>query len=348
MGRMDVQTWVSQLLGHSDFSMQPLAGDASFRRYIRIKLAHTSYMLMDAPPEKEDSTPFVQITDLLAAGGVNVPSIIGKDLGLGYLLLQDFGDTLLAHVLKADSVQHWYRKALAQLLPLQAIAAPTVAPYDRARLQAEIDLFTQWFVPQLLQLDIDPATNTMLQQTFATIVDACVEQPVVLVHRDYHCRNLMVVEGCDDIGVIDYQDALLGPITYDAVSLLRDAYVVWEPAIIEGLVADFYAMLCAERKLCGVTLADFSHGFNMMAMQRHLKVLGIFVRLKQRDGKSGYMNDLPLVLAYLLSESRLLPELQTFSQWLEQVVVPRYEQVLPEHTAVLQAHLARLTPQHKA
>jgi aminoglycoside/choline kinase family phosphotransferase len=294
-------------------SLRPASADASFRRYFRIDArtdaarpagAAASFIIMDAPPAHENCRPFVDVAALLRDGGVQAPEVLAWDEPNGFMLLTDLGDrTLLAEVQSLDLTQGaaqrrtetLYRAALAELVQLQRIPVQEQVPaYDRALLQRELDLFTEWYVGRHCGVTLTERQQTQLARCFELILQTCEQQAAVLVHRDYHSRNLMV--GADARpGVLDFQDAVRGPVSYDLVSLLRDAYIEWdEPQQIDWAVR--YWELARK---AGVPVPEdfglFWRDFEWMGLQRHLKVLGIFARLHHRDGKDGYLKDLPLV-----------------------------------------------------
>jgi aminoglycoside/choline kinase family phosphotransferase len=340
-------TWVQQQLNDTMLTIHPLAGDASFRRYARIHSNYKTYMLMDAPPEKEDSQPFVAIDQWLDTHGVRVPHIIASDLSQGFILLEDFGDTLLSQVLSDKTVDQYYQQAMDQLLQLQQLPlndpAQQLPAYDFDKLMQEMSLFDQWFVEKYLNIELTPDEQQLLLQTYALLANTALAQPQVVVHRDYHSRNLMVLQNqtnLDDktLGVIDFQDAVVGAYTYDLISILRDAYVQWPANRVNEWMQYFWQHLPASQTATK-TLTDFTREFDFMAAQRHLKVLGIFIRLNLRDGKTGYMKDIPLVFHYLLQEIRQYPELQAFNGFLQQRILPAFLQNQPQSRAVLEGLL---------
>ncbi len=313
--------WLDHLdpaLGLRTPTLRPASSDASFRRYFRVDAAPASappepapgamttapasYIVMDAPPDREDCRPFVQVAALLAAQGVNAPRIVAQDLAQGFLLLSDFGNTTYADALgqTGADIPALYDDALATLVRLQqASPGDTLPPYDRARLLAEMQLFPQWYVGRHLAKSLTAKEEQVLQAAFDRLIGAALAQPAVLVHRDYHCRNLMVLArpGANP-GVLDFQDAVVGPITYDLVSLLRDAYVEWP----EARQIDWAARYWDLARVAGLPVPDrfdvFWQDLEWMGLQRSLKVLGIFARLCHRDGKSRYLADLPVVLRH--------------------------------------------------
>lgn len=344
-------SWVQQQLNDPQLRIEPLAGDASFRRYARIytqsldsaqsqaqaqaQSQANTFMLMDAPPDKEDSQPFIEIANWLDQHQVRVPHIIAKDLQQGFILLEDFGDTLLSQVLTPETVDQYYQQAMDQLLQLQAIPVndTPLPPYSHDKLMQEMSLFDDWFIRQYLNINLTAAEQQILTDTYTLLANTALAQPQVVVHRDYHSRNLMLLSQQNTLGIIDFQDAVIGAYTYDLISILRDAYVQWSPAQVKQWMQYFWQHLPASQTT-DKTLTDFAREFDFMAAQRHLKVLGIFIRLNLRDGKTGYMKDLPLVLHYLYQETRDYPELAAFNAFLQQRIVPAFVQQQPESRAL--------------
>lgn len=332
----ELHLWVRQNLNQPEAELVPLAGDASFRRYFRASAQGRTWMVMDAPPPQEDCQPFVALQSWLAAQQVRVPALLAADLARGFVLLEDLGNTLLSQVIQADNASALYSQAMNQLIHLQKAALPPALPeYDAARLMAELRLFDQWFLPALLQLTLRPEEQALLEQTYQLLVDSALEQPQVLVHRDFHARNLMVLDQEAALGIIDFQDAVAGPVTYDLVSLLRDAYVAWPDELVRGWVHLYWQRAQIAGLMPAVAERTVQRWFDWMGAQRHLKVLGIFVRLSVRDGKHGYLGDLHRVLAYLLAECRPYPELGAFVAWLEQRVQPVFAERLAQRLDAL-------------
>jgi hypothetical protein len=342
--RQALYEWASAyVIAHKNIEPQQLtvvSGDASFRRYFRLHHANGSFIAVDAPPDKENSRPFVAIAQALFAHGVKVPEVIAADFDLGFMLLSDFGDVLLCPSLTNDTVDGLYRLAMTELVHLQSCPAPsnyTLPPYDHAKLMTEMALFKDWFVAQYLGLTLNDDEIALIDRTCQQIADAVDQQPVVFVHRDYHSRNLMVLPD-GGMGIIDFQDAVTGAITYDLVSLLRDAYIEWPTAQVQGWVEDFRQLLQANGQITHVNSEQFLQWFDWMGAQRHLKVVGIFARLSLRDGKHGYLNDIPLVFKYLLDEIKGYSLLQPFYQWVIEKIVPPYLQKNPQAASYLAAH----------
>ncbi|MEN8400291.1 aminoglycoside phosphotransferase family protein [Acinetobacter towneri] len=318
-----IQTWITSVLGSDQFETHFLAGDASFRRYARIKLNNKTFMLMDAPPEKEDCGPFVTIDEFFAAHGVRVPKIVAKDLTQGFLLLEDFGDVLLSTLLNDQTVDDYYAQCFKQLIQLQGIDGTAHFPeYSYDKLISEMELLTDWLLPAL-QIQPTAEESALIKRTFAILANAALAQPQVIVHRDFHSRNLMKINDDTELGVIDFQDAVIGADTYDLISITRDAYVQWNAEHVYRWFKMFYDLLPEVSKQ-DRDFEQFKKDADMMAIQRHIKILGIFVRLFERDGKSGYLKDLPRVMWYLLEESKPYPELQPFMHFIHTTVMPKF------------------------
>ena len=298
-----LQGWLSQELSTNDFELAPASADASFRRYFRVTRGGDSFIAMDAPPEKEDSHPFVAIDRLLEQQGVNVPHIHALDLERGFLLLGDFGDRHFLSALNDNSVEGLYDDAMRSLLKIQHTPAASLPRYDRQLLWREMELFRDWFLDTHLGLSLDGAQHALLDSCFEALTRNALEQPQVFVHRDYHSRNLMVTAN-ENPGILDFQDAVAGAVTYDLVSLLRDAYIAWPRQRVEHWALDYRDRAVAAGILGAVDDRTFLRWFDLMGIQRQLKVIGIFARLNHRDGKPGYLDDIPRVLDYLLQAGR--------------------------------------------
>lgn len=318
-----IQTWLQATLQSDQFEINFLAEDASFRRYARIKLQNKTYMLMDAPPEKEDCAPFVNIDEFFDKNGVRVPHIVAKDLTLGLLLLEDFGDVVLSTLLNDKTVDEYYAQSFKQLIELQQVDGQAHLPaYSYEKLMTEMRLLTEWMLPSLKIQPTEQQLET-IEQAFDFLAIEASQQPQVIVHRDFHSRNLMKIENEQELGVIDFQDAVIGADTYDLISITRDAYVQWNAERVYQWFEVFYNLLPASAKE-NRTFEQFKRDADLMAIQRHIKILGIFVRLFERDGKSGYLKDLPRVMWYLLEESQGYDELNDFMQFIRDVVMPKF------------------------
>ena len=321
-----LREWLHETLPTPPERIAPASSDASFRRYFRVWYDGQTRVVMDAPPDKEDCRPFVAIAQAMRGLGLNTPEILSGDLDLGLLLLTDFGSRQYLPELDAHSVSHLYGDALAALARLQVggdPASPLLPPYDLALLHREMELFREWFLGRLLGLALNAEEQQILDQTFALLADNALEQPRVWVHRDYHSRNLMITDP-DNPGVLDFQDAVVGAVTYDLVSLLRDCYVAWPRQQVESWALDYRARLRA-LGMGGLDDAEqFLRWFDLMGVQRHLKASGIFARLYLRDGKSGYLQDIPRTLGYVLEVASRYAELADLQYLLQAHSVDRW------------------------
>jgi len=318
--------WLTHDLELKITQFVPASADASFRRYFRVSHDNRCFIVMDAPPEKEDTQPFIKVAELFKLADANVPDIIAKDIQQGFLLLEDFGATNLFDRLNESSVDILYRCALNALVSLQKNIDPTqsfLPHYTPELLQTELNLFPEWFLQQQCHLSLTKEHIALIETTNQFLIQSACQQNQVCVHRDFHSRNLMHIDD-DNLGIIDFQDAVIGPITYDAVSLLRDCYIEWPENKVNHLLHDYF-LQCQATGLVSVDYASFKRDFDLMGIQRHLKVLGIFSRLNIRDGKSGYLADIPLTLNYVLKVSQNYPELQEFHQFLSNIVLPASE-----------------------
>ncbi len=295
------------------------SADASFRRYYRARTATASYIVMDAPPAHEDCRPFVHIARLFRAAGANTPEILAENLDEGFLLLTDFGNTTYLSALNEQTADRLYRDANAELVNIQLASRPGELPdYDEALLRRELMLFPDWYLAKHLKVELTDAQRQVMDQTFAAILANNLAQPRVYVHRDWHSRNLMVTTE-NNPGVLDFQDAVYGPITYDLASIYKDAYIRWD----EDRVLDWLVRYWQAARQAGLPVAadfgDFYRDFEWMGVQRHIKVLGIFARLYYRDGKSGYLKDMPLVMDYLRRACERFNALRPFMRLLDEL-----------------------------
>lgn len=294
--------WFSSLYPGQPFTLAPASADASFRRYFRATFADgTTQVIMDAPPRQEDCKPFLHVGKLFEQAGTHVPHVYAQDLNQGFLLLSDLGHTTYLQALKADNAKLLYAAATDALIRIQLASKPDqLPPYDEALLRRELNLFPEWYITRHLGVTLTAKQQAKLEQVFERVLANNLAQPSVYVHRDYHSRNLMLVPD-NNPGILDFQDAVYGPITYDLASLFKDAYIKWEePEIIDWLVCYWQ-----NARKAGLPVRDdfgeFYRDYEMMGVQRHIKVLGIFARLYHRDGKDGYLKDMPLVMSYLHS-----------------------------------------------
>jgi aminoglycoside/choline kinase family phosphotransferase len=311
--------WLGTHLGAVAFEIKPASADASFRRYFRVTRRDAqSLIAMDAPPEREDCRPFVQVAALMRAAGVNAPQVIAQDLERGFLLLTDLGATTYLAALNEGNADRLYADAIEALIRWQLASREDVLPpYDEALLRRECDLFPEWYVARHLGAPLSGAQSAILSDIVSLLVARALSQPAVFVHRDYMPRNLIVSE--PNPGVIDFQDAVRGPITYDMVSLTRDAFVSWE----EERVIDWAARFWEKARRRGLPVdpdfGTFYRDFEWMGLQRHLKVLGIFARIHYRDGKRGYLEDTPRFLNYARAVAGRYRELAPLARLLDEI-----------------------------
>ena len=293
--------WLDNL-GYRDYTLSIASEDASFRSYYRVGQGADSWILMDAPPEKESCERFIVVANKLRGAKLSAPEIVEQNSAQGFLLLTDFGGTDYLSILDTKTEGHLYADALAALLKMQtAIECDDLPVYDENLLAQEMDLFRDCFLRDLLGIELDESQQMQWASIKNTLIQNALEQPQVFVHRDYHSRNLMKIDN-NNPGILDFQDAVKGPITYDLVSLLRDCYIAWPPDRVNQLALDFYE-IARVNKLVDVKPAKFLRWFNLMGIQRHLKAIGIFARLKLRDAKDGYLKDIPRTLEYIKQAS---------------------------------------------
>jgi aminoglycoside/choline kinase family phosphotransferase len=317
--------WLRNDLGRTVRTIEPASADASFRRYFRARIDDTSYIAMDAPPPRENVRPFLAVAGLLRKAGVQTPEIFAADAGRGFVLLGDFGNRCYLDGLDAESADALYADALDTLVRLQTgvnLETSGLPRYDERLLRTELEIFREWFLGKLLGMDLQAAEAALLDDAWRLLVDSALEQPRVCVHRDYHSRNLMVT-GQANPGVLDFQDAVIGPVTYDAVSLLRDCYIAWPAARVDAWLDGYRATLRDLGLIDAAGAERFRRWFDLMGMQRHLKAVGIFSRLKLRDGKSGYLKDIPRTLGYVAEAGRAYPQLSGFLDFLDTRVLSR-------------------------
>lgn len=312
--------WISTIFPGKQFSLVPASADASFRRYFRVTMDDQTLIAMDAPPQQEDCTPFLHVADILSQADVHVPKVLAKDLKQGFLLLSDLGNITFLQALNAqpEKAHSLYQEATDALIKMQlAQQTDTLPEYDEALLTNELNLFPDWYVAKHLETNLTADQQNIFASTFDQILQNVLSQPKVFVHRDYHSRNLMVTT--PNPGVIDFQDAVYGPITYDLVSLLKDAYIRWD----EEYILDWTIRYWEKARKAGLPVttdfALFYRDFEWMGVQRHIKVLGIFARLYHRDGKDSYLNDMPLVMEYLRKTCERYHELHHFLNVLDEL-----------------------------
>jgi len=323
-----IHDWLARDLGMKPERVEPASADASFRRYFRAFNNGATYIVMDAPPGKEDVRPYLKVTRLLESLGAHVPHVHQADTDRGLLLLEDLGGThYLSRFNAGEDPERLYGDALRVLADIQVRgrnAAAELPPYDREPLAREVALMPEWFLGRHLSVGLSGVESRMIARTFEFLVEEALAQPTVFVHRDFHSRNLMVVADRNP-GIIDFQDALRGPVGYDLVSLLKDCYISWPRERVVRWVSGYRALLRSKGDagawLSGADDTEFLRWFDLIGVQRHVKVLGVFARLWYRDGKAGYLRDLPLTLEYVRDTCTRYPELGEFGRFLEERVV---------------------------
>ncbi len=317
-----------QLDNAEDLAWEAIRGDAGFRRYFRVNTQKENLLAVYAPPTTENNQGFVDIDRYLIQHGVSVPKIFEYERECGFMLIEDFGEALLYSDLNENNAASRYEKAIEALLKIQVLPVDeNIFPeYSREVLLKEMSLFQDWFVAQNLNYTLSQAEHALINSSFEFILQSNLSQPKVIVHRDYHSRNLVQRDG-DLPGIIDFQDAVIGPLTYDVVSLFRDCYVEWPQEKVEAWALDYFE---AAKRLglvdANVDAARFLQWFDLMGLQRHIKVLGIFSRLCIRDGKHAYLKDLPLVNRYVLRVAEQYDELSAFVAWYKEALLPRFQQ----------------------
>ncbi|MGP4715440.1 aminoglycoside phosphotransferase family protein [Psychrobacter sp. T6-6] len=340
-----LEQWLQQVFTGKAFNLESLPGDASARRYHRIQLSEankpesTRYIVMDSADEQDAMRQFINVAKLMSPV-INVPTLVAQNLEKGFLVLQDFGATEFAHLLTdaaSAQINDYYQLAMQTLVALQTVPVETaksghqLPDYDTALLDREMTLFSEWFIPYI-GVDLN---ETVWESLKTALINAILLQPLVVVHRDYHSRNLMQDQAdTSRLGVIDFQDAVIGSYTYDLVSLVRDAYVEWPESQVSTWINDFWQLQQQNSLSTADTASQFENDVNVMGVQRHLKVLGIFIRLSERDGKDRYLADIPKVMRDLIIELSWLAEqgsddialaVRPFNQWLQKTILPAYQ-----------------------
>jgi aminoglycoside/choline kinase family phosphotransferase len=325
-----MQDWLSTLsiFKKDSFSLpEPASSDASFRRYFRIKSDDKSLIIMDAPPENESCDAFIAVSKQLSSIGLNVPQVLAQDLTRGFLLLTDLGTQTYLSVLNEDNAEELYSNALQSLVILQTKGktfSNQLPVYTAELLSQEMALFDDWLGKKHLDMGMNKIENLAWQQLQNTLINSANAQPQVYVHRDYHSRNLMFTEPDNqqsNPGILDFQDALKGPLTYDAVSMLKDCYITWDARQVTEWSREYFLMLCEVNLLSKHEWSEFQKSFDLMGVQRHLKASGIFARLYHRDGKVNYLDDIPATLDYLVSSAEKYHEMNFLIDWVEKMQV---------------------------
>lgn len=329
-----LEHWLDMQFLDASIQIHPMKNDASFRHYYRCTINTSSYVVMDAPPDKENSEAFFKITQILSQFNILVPKIMAYDKQNGFMVLSDFGDTWLLEVLTASTPSEalaWYQKAITDLVQFQQIDTQplkigieyTLPLFDAAHIMLELSEFNEWFIDSLLMISLNTNEKEVIENMKAVLVQSALQEPQVVIHLDYHSRNLMVLpEG--RLGIIDYQDAKVGPLSYDLASLLKDCYITWSPDLIQACILHFYQQSEAAQYIPLPTLSEFITSFEFMALQRHLKVLGRFSRLKIRDNKPYYLKDIPRIIHYVNEVLPKHPQLSAFATLWHTIILPAF------------------------
>jgi aminoglycoside/choline kinase family phosphotransferase len=313
-----LREWLNSIFPSTNYTLSALAGDASFRRYFRLQYNNQWMIIMDAPPEKESLKEFIDIATRLRQQKISAPQILHQNHAQGFLVLEDFGDILLHQKLTDLTVNEYYQKAMDSIISMQNIHADDLPHFNIQHMLQEMQLMPTWFLKGYLGLSLSQDEMDMLDSHFHWIANTLATQPSVFIHRDFHSRNIMCISD-DELGIIDFQDAMFGPYTYDLVSLIKDCYIQWPRDKINAWISSFYSKLPMPLKAPKEQL--LFNQVEVCGLQRHIKVLGIFSRLYIRDNKPGYLQDLPLTLNYVLEALENIPECKTLYEWFKQNVV---------------------------
>ena len=305
----ELTTWLSDK-SYDSSSLSILSADASFRQYYRVNKNNISYAVMDCPPEDESLDTFLKITDKLQQAKLNVPEIFDCDLTKGFLVITDFGDDLYSKKLNDETVYCLYTDALEAIVKMQTKVDCTGLKDFDSFYEDENNLFLDWFLKKHLKIELDSTSSTQVNTEFNKINNILKSIPKTFVHRDYHSRNLLITD-LNNPGIIDYQDAVMGPVTYDLVSLLKDCYVTWNDGLVEDMLESFFTRMKSNTIN---NISDFRYWFEITGLQRHIKAIGIFSRLNYRDGKSGYLQDIPRTYAYMDKVLNKYKELSTLNE----------------------------------
>jgi len=322
----ELYRWLEVQTSLEFIDFERVSGDASFRRYFRLSHTKGTLIAVDAPPQYENNPAFVGVARAFKKNGLNVPEIIAADFEQGFMLISDLGDEQLLNQLNQENVDNWYQKSLQELIKLQQTVDfmdYSLPNYDRVLLMEEMDFMPEWFFHKHLGLQISTEEKNSLAALFERLCDLAISQPQVTTHLDYHSRNLMIL-GPQEIAIIDFQDAVVGAVSYDLISLIKDCYIKWPRQMVDGWMRDYHQMLVNAEVDNLPEIEEFIFLANAMALQRHIKVVGIFARLYQRDGKSQYLDDIPLTMEYILETCERYKEFNEFGNWLKQKVIPAF------------------------
>ncbi|WP_158089117.1 aminoglycoside phosphotransferase family protein [Cognaticolwellia mytili] len=326
----DLIQWLTKQFPNEKVTLIPLTGDAGFRRYFRFQHNNQSYIAVDAPPKLSNNQAFIQVQAYLQLANVNVPKVLAKDLSQGFLCLSDLGDALLAEKLSKENMQQHYSKAIIELEKInfcQQATMTTLPEYDEHFIAMELMIFQEWLLEKHLDITLSTEEKTKLAACFNYLSTAIIEQPKVFMHRDYHSRNIMLLEN-ESLGIIDFQDAVQGPVIYDLVSLLRDCYVRWPEELLAPLIEDYRLRVKSHFPDEGLTKEKWQYWFDLTGLQRHLKASGIFARLHHRDQKSNYLTDIPLTLTYIRDISKRHDKLSFLYELVSERIIPAINELM--------------------
>ena len=321
--KLQLHQWLSDVFQTKDFALSSLNGDAGFRRYFRMVIEEQSYIIVDSPNDKCNNESFVDVQKRLAQSKVRVPEILHYQQAQGFFCLSDLGDTCLGDLLTKESVKQWYKKAMAIIPSIATSDFKGLPLYDAAFIQMELDIFSDWLLGTHWGVTLSKVEQEQLQLCFDQLIESALAQPYCFMHRDFHSRNIMLED--NQLTVIDFQDAVQGPITYDLVSLLRDCYQKWPDSLVRELLKEFVEQYKTAMPDYDHSLDTWQRWFDLMGLQRHIKACGIFARLHHRDGKSGYLKDIPLTLSYIVDISARYPELTFLHEFSQSLMVQYVE-----------------------
>ena len=312
--------WLINFFALKECELSSMNGDAGFRRYFRFNKDNQSVIAVDSPADKCNNASFIYMQQQLELAGIKVPEILAYDEQQGFMCLSDLGNIELSQVLTAKNMTAHYQQAMLLLPQISSISQQHLPDYDEPFIQRELEIFPEWLLQEHLEITISNEDSKQLQTCFDFLITNALEQPKVVMHRDFHSRNIMLVD--NELAVIDFQDAVIGPITYDVVSLLRDCYVKWPAEQVTGLLQNFIGLMTEKFSLQDISYQQWQKWFDLMGLQRHIKACGIFARLYHRDGKPSYLNDIPLTLSYIVDISAQYPECHFLHQLVKEKVIP--------------------------
>ncbi|MDO6447331.1 phosphotransferase [Colwellia sp. 1_MG-2023] len=319
--------WLINIFALNECELSSMNGDAGFRRYFRFIKDNQSVIAVDSPVDKCNNPAFLYMQQQLKHVAVKVPEVLAYDELQGFMCLSDLGNNELSTVLTSDNMTDYYQQAISLLPKIASITPQNLPVYDDAFIQRELDIFVDWLLHEHLSITLSSEGSKQLQSCFDFLISNALEQPKVVMHRDFHSRNLMLVD--NELATIDFQDAVIGPITYDVVSLLRDCYVKWPREQVTPLLHYFIDLMSTQFSLSHISEQQWQKWFDLMGLQRHIKACGIFARLFHRDGKTGYLNDIPLTLSYIVDISAEYPQCRFLHQLVQETVIPTLSKKIP-------------------